>query len=594
MSEKPRRIDFNYNWRIYLGFLKKYRIIFFILLVIILIVEATYVADRYIFKLLVDNGTEFSAGTMTLPELEHILLLILAFFVGLIVIRAISKWLYHDLITRIETQMIVDLKTHFFNHIINLSHKFHTTHRTGSMISRLTRGSRAIEKMTDVIAFNVAPLIFQLIIVSGAIMMFDLLSGLIVFFTVAIFILYSFIINRLQEPSSIKANDAEDFEKGQIADMFTNIDSIKGFGKEEYIKNKYKKYSEETKAWMIKNWNFYRWTDSGQSIIINIGIFFLIYIPLIKFMNHELSLGTIVFIYTAFLSLTNPLYGFVFGLREYFRVMADFQSLFEYGKISQEVKDAPNAKPLKIKKGIVEFKNVTFNYGTRTIFKNFNLKISQNKKIALVGHSGSGKTTLVKILYRLYDVNEGSILIDGKDIREVHQESLRSEMSNVPQECLLFDDTIYNNILFSRPEATREEVLDAIRFAQLDNIINEFPQKENTIVGERGVKLSGGEKQRVSIARAILANKKILILDEATSSLDSQTERDIQKDLQRLMKGRTSIIIAHRLSTIMSADTIIVLKKGQIAQMGTHKQLIQQKGEYKKLWNLQKGGYLKT
>ena len=193
----------------------------------------------------------------------------------------------------------------------------------------------------------------------------------------------------------------------------------------------------------------------------------------------------------------------------------------------------------------------------------------------------------------MYDPNSGQILIDGKDIRDFNQESLREEMAIVPQECILFDDTIYNNIAFSNPLAKREEVYRAIRFAQLDKIIEKFPKKDKTIVGERGVKLSGGEKQRVSIARAILADKKVLVLDEATSSLDSQTEYEIQQDLKRLVKDRTTIIIAHRLSTIMNADQIVVMDKGKIVQQGTHKELISQEGQYKKLWNLQKGGYIK-
>jgi len=261
--------------------------------------------------------------------------------------------------------------------------------------------------------------------------------------------------------------------------------------------------------------------------------------------------------------------------------------------VQKQIVDKPNSKNLEIKDGTVEFKNIDFSYGKRKIFKNFSLKIPKNKKIALVGHSGCGKTTLVKLLYRMYDVNHGAILIDGKDIRDVKQESLRNEMSMVPQECTLFDDTIYNNVAFSKPKATREEVLKAMRFAQLDKIIKEFPNKEKTIVGERGVRLSGGEKQRVSIARAILADKKILVLDEATSSLDSETEHEIQKDLEKLMEGRTSMIIAHRLSTIMHADMIVVMEKGQIVQMGTHNELISQEGEYNHLWNLQKGGYIK-
>ena len=259
---------------------------------------------------------------------------------------------------------------------------------------------------------------------------------------------------------------------------------------------------------------------------------------------------------------------------------------------SDKIKDKLNAKDIEIKQGVIEFKNVSFKYHQNELFKNFNLKVDKNQKVALVGHSGSGKSTLVKILYRLYDLDNGTIKIDGVDIKDVKQESLRSELSIVPQECVLFDDTIYNNILFSNPKASRKEVLQAIKFAQLDKTIKEFPYREDTIVGERGVKLSGGEKQRVSIARAILANKKILVLDEATSSLDSKTEYEIQKDLQSLMQGRTSIIIAHRLSTIMGADLIVVLEKGNVVQQGTHRDLIKMPGVYQELWSLQKGGYL--
>ena len=273
--------------------------------------------------------------------------------------------------------------------------------------------------------------------------------------------------------------------------------------------------------------------------------------------------------------------------------MADFDALFEYGKVEQDVKDKAGAKTAKITEGEIEFENVGFKYGKRTIFKNLDLKIPKGKKIAFVGHSGCGKTTFIKLLYRLYDVNAGKITVDGKDIKDFKQESLREEMSIVPQEAILFDDTIYNNIAFSKSNATKEEVMAAIKFAQLDKIIKNFPQKEKTIVGERGVKLSGGEKQRVSIARAILSDKKILVLDEATSALDSETEHEIQKDLAKLMRNRTSIIIAHRLSTIMHADTIVVMKNGKIIQMGSHRDLITEGGEYQRLWDLQKGGYIK-
>lgn len=593
MRDKLDRIDFKYNLKVYFELLKKYRKPFILIMILVLLGEALLVTDRFLFKIIIDKGTEYAAGTLGKSLLVNILLIVALVYLGIIIAKIVVKWFKQTLTNKLETELIEDTKVKFFNHIIGLSHKFHTNNKTGSLISRLSRGGRAVERMTDILIFNVAPLLFQLIIVSLSMMAFDFISGLVVFLTVTIFLIYSYIIQQIQRPSSMKANDIEDFEKGKLADTITNIDSIKYFGKEEYVKSNFKQITSNTKFWMKKNWDYYRMLDAGQTLILSIGTFLLLYFPLVKFLNNELSLGTIVFIYTIYGTLMGPLFGFVGGMREYFRVMVDFQSLFEYNKIEQDIKDNQEAKSLSIKKGKIEFDNITFKYGQRKIFEEFKLKIEPNSKVALVGHSGSGKSTLVKLIYRLYDVNEGSIKIDGINITKVKQESLRSEMSIVPQECVLFDDTIYNNISFSKPNATKEEVMNAIKFAQLDKIIQEFPSKEDTIVGERGVKLSGGEKQRVSIARAILANKKILVLDEATSSLDSQTEHDIQSDLKKLMKNRTTIIIAHRLSTIMTADKIIVLKKGKIEQVGTHNQLIKKPGEYKKLWNLQKGGYIK-
>ncbi len=564
-----------------------------LLLLIIFLLEASYAADKFLFKIIIDNGTEFVDGTLGREDLIGILLIVAAVFLGILIIGAVLKFFHLHFLNRFEGDLIIDLKKKFFNHIVHLSHSFHISHKTGSLISRIVRGGNAIERMTDVIVFNAAPLLFQLIVVSGSLLYFSFKSSIVVILTVAGFIMYSVLIQNKQKNFGLDRNVKEDSEKAYISDVMTNIDSIKYFGKEHLIKKKFGKYSRKTKLATVRFWDFFRYLDSGQSLILGVGVFLLVYFPLLDFLEGTLTLGTLVFIYTVYGNLMGPLFSFVHGIRAYYMSMVDFQDLFEYGKVKNDIKDAKDAKDLKIREGRIEFRNVYFKYPKRYIFKNFNLNINKNQKVALVGHSGCGKTTMIKLLYRLHNLDGGEILTDGKNINKFKQESLRSELSIVPQECVLFDDTIYNNIAFSKPSASRREVMRAMKFAQLDKIVNNFPDKEKTIVGERGVKLSGGEKQRVSIARAILANKKILVLDEATSSLDSKTEYEIQRDLSKLMKNRTSIIVAHRLSTVMHADKIVVMDKGRIVQIGKHKDLIRVKGKYRKLWNLQKGGYIR-
>ncbi len=592
-NKYEKGIDFKYNLNLYFSFLKKYKGLLIWLLVISLLLESVSMVDKFLFKAIVDRGAEFSSQIISSDIFARALLWVAAIYIAAMIAKAALKFINLHYINLLESDMIVDLKRNFFNHLIHLDYSFHTTHRTGSLISRLIRIGGAVERMTDVLVFNFVPMLVQLVVVSASLIYFSWVPALVTFLTAVIFVSYSFFVQKLQEKANVKANYTEDIEKANVSDIFTNIESIKYFGKENVMKNRFRKLSDSTKRAILSLWNYSRWFDSVQALILAAGTFLIIYFPLVDFLNGKSSLGTLVFVYTAFGSLFGQLFGFVHGIRNYYRAMADFEALFQYAKIKNEVKDRQNAKELKIKEGAVEFIDVGFNYGKRKIFEKFNLKIPKNKKVALVGHSGSGKSTLIKLLYRFYDVNEGSILIDCKDIGEFKQESLRNEMAVVPQECVLFNDTLYNNIAFSKPNATKQEVMKAIRFAQLDRVVKTFPGKENTIVGERGIKLSGGEKQRVSIARAILADKKILVLDEATSSLDSQTEHEIQEDLKKLMEGRTTIIIAHRLSTIMIADMIIVMEKGKIVQKGTHEELISQPGLYKKLWNMQRGGYIK-
>ena len=588
-------IDFKYNLSEYWSLLKKYKFLLVVTFILALAVTALGIIDKFLFKIIVDRGTEFTQGTLLQNEFVHILLIIALVFVGVIITRPICEFFKVRSSSFLEARLIRDLKEKYFNHITRLAHKFHTTHKTGSLISRMNRGSSAIEVMTDVIIFQFTPLIFNLSLVVFSLAYFSIMPAVILFLTTVVFVSYSWIIQYIQQDSKIKFNCARDNEKGFISDVFTNIDSIKYFGKEKYVGKIFNKITNGVKDKTLKYWSYFWWFESGHIFILGVGVFFLIYFPVMQLLNGEISVGTLVFIFTIYGNVVGPMFMFVWGMRSFYRAMADFQDLFKYGKISNEIKDKKNARNLEIKKGKLEFRNVSFSYNKKRAFSldDFNLVINSNEKVAFVGHSGCGKTTLVKLLYRLFDVQKGEILIDDKNIQDVRQESLRNELSIVPQECILFDDTIFNNIKFSRPSASRKEVWNAIKFAQLDKFVMNLPLKGETIVGERGVKLSGGEKQRVSIARAILANKKILVLDEATSALDSETEYEIQKDLWKLLKNRTSIIIAHRLSTIMNADRIIVMKDGKIIQQGKHSELINQAGEYKKLWNLQKGGYIR-
>lgn len=589
---KKDRIDFKYNFKEYLGFLKKYKFKVLFLFIIIILTEALFVIDKFLFKRVVDDGEKFFSGALGAQDYVRVLIFLAVVYIAIVIIRLITRWVSENFIIRLESNLMKDVKKKYFNHVLGLSHNFHTTHKTGSLISRLGRGSHATEGMTDVLLYNFSPLILQLIMVSLSLSFYSITPVIVLVIVSILFISFSYSIQRAQEASKLAHNNAEDMEKGFVADIFTNVDSIKYFGKEKRISSRFEKIINNTQSKMIENYKYFRWMAAGQTFIIGLGSLFLIYFPIKEFLAGDITLGTVVFVYSLYGNIAGNLFNFVGGLRNFYRAMADLQDLFGYGKLINEIKDKPNAKDLKIEKGEIEFRNVSFAYGERTLFRNFNLKIKPNEKVALVGHSGCGKTTIVKLFNRFYDVNKGEILIDGQDIRDFKQESLREETGIVPQECILFDDTLYNNILFANPSASRKDVFNAIRLAQLDEIIKNFPKKENTIVGERGVKLSGGEKQRVSIARAILANKKILVLDEATSALDSETENKIQKALQYLLQGRTSIMIAHRLSTIMNADRIIVLRNGKIIEEGNHDSLIRQNGEYRKLWNLQKGGYM--
>ncbi|RZD30734.1 MAG: hypothetical protein CXT77_03850 [uncultured DHVE6 group euryarchaeote] len=588
------KIQYSRNLKIYWNFVKKYKFLLVMILLVLIVMQSLSLVIPYLLKLLIDNGELFLNGKITQIVFSKILLTLLAVYVGSEIIRSASEWFRHAILIKLDSRIIKDLKIKYFNHLIDLSHGFHSSNKTGTLISRIIRGGSSIESLNDSFAFNFIPLLIRFIVIGTALYFVDWKLPIIMTLFILLFISINYFLLKAEANSRMRSNKAEDKERANIADTFTNIDSIKYFGKEQKIKSVFSKLVERTRKELVKTWSFYKIRSTINIFITGLSALIILSIPIFGLLNKTTSIGTLVFVWGAYGKILNPLHGFIFGMRRVYRSMTDLEKLFNYSDIKNEIKDAPNAKRLEIKQGKVEFKNINFGYRSETrIFENFNLKIGKNQKIALVGLSGAGKSTLIKLLYRFYDPDFGQVLIDGTDIKEFKQESVRSEMSIVPQEAILFDDTIYNNIAFSKTNASNKEVWKAIKFAQLEDFINGLPEKGNTIVGERGVKLSGGEKQRVSIARAILANKKILVLDEATSAMDSETEFFIQSALKKLMKNRTTIIIAHRLSTIMFADKIVVIDKGKIKETGTHEELIKSSKIYKKLWTIQKGGYIK-
>jgi ATP-binding cassette, subfamily B, heavy metal transporter len=585
-------IDFRYNFKVYFGFLKKYKWGCFFLIGLVFLMSCLDLGFSYALMLMVNASTKALHSSAAPADMARSLGPILAAFVAIPFIRGFSRWKYLGSINQLESHLIADIKRYYFDHILSLSHGFHSSHKTGSLISRLVRGSGAVETMTDVFIFQFIPILFQLVMVSAAIFHFTWQVGLVVLATVVVYMGFSLYFTGKQQKAHALYNNISDLEKANISDVFTNIESIKYFAKERDIQGRFFDLSEKTRELQKDFWDRFMTLEGGQNFIVGMGTFFLVVLSLQGVQTGSLNIGQFVFVFSYFGILVQSLSGFVMGIRNMNRSIEDFEDLFQYGKIGNEIQDHPEAKPLELTQGAVEFEDVAFTYRKRPILSGFSLRVPPHKRVAVVGPSGAGKTTLIRLLYRFYDVERGDIRLDGQSVRQVTQTSLRDSISMVPQECILFDDTIYNNIAFSNPGASRKKVFKAIRYAQLEKFIGGLPSKENTIVGERGVKLSGGEKQRVSIARALLADKKILVLDEATSSLDSETEHEIQKGLKDLMRGRTCILIAHRLSTIMSADIIVVLDKGKVVQQGSHRKLIRKPGLYRKLWNLQKGGYI--
>ena len=476
-----------------------------------------------------------------------------------------------------------------FRHMHRLSLRYHITRKTGGLSRVMERGVKGVEFLLRFMLFSIGPLILKLLIVAGIFYLeFGFIYMAIVLITIVLYIWFTFSVTEWRVKVRKEMNDKDTDANQKAIDSLLNFETVKYFGAEEREALRYDESMRGYEAAALKTSYSLAFLNFGQTLLITGGLITVMILAAMAVQRGELSVGDFVMANAYMIQITMPL-GFLGTVyREIRQALVDMGEMFDLLGQPQEVIDVANAEDLNIKGGQIEFDNVTFGYDPeRTILSKLSLKIKKGETVAIVGPSGSGKSTIGRLLFRFYDVNSGSLKIDGQDIRDVTQASVHNSIGIVPQDTVLFNDTIGYNIAYGRDGASEDEIIAAAKSAKIHDFIISLTDGYSTTVGERGLKLSGGEKQRVGIARTLLKNPPILVLDEATSALDTETERNIQDSLRGLGSGRSVITIAHRLSTVVDADQIIVLEQGSIVEKGTHDELLNLNGRYAKMWHIQ-------
>ena len=476
-----------------------------------------------------------------------------------------------------------------FRHLHSLSLRFHLDRQTGGMTRDIERGTRGMSTLLSYLIFSIIPVILEFVLVAVVLLAkFDWRFAAVTFGAVAAYIGFTFFVSEWRIEIRKRANELDSKANTRAIDSLLNYETVKYFGNEEFEARRYDENLKSFESAAVRNEVSLGFLNTGQSLIIAVAVTLLMYLAAEGVAARTLTLGDLVLVNALLIQLYVPLNFLGMVYREIKQSLADMDRMFTLLGQHQEVQDKPGAPPLPEGPLAVEFRNVDFHYDpNRQILHDVSFTIAAGSRVAVVGHSGSGKSTLARLLYRFYDVSAGGIFVGPLDSREVTQASLRGAIGIVPQDTVLFNDTIRYNIRYGRTDASDAEVEEAARAAHIHEFVESLPQKYEATVGERGLKLSGGEKQRVAIARAILKNPRILIFDEATSALDSETERSIQEELGRIAEGRTTLVIAHRLSTIMDADQILVMDAGRIIERGTHRELLELGGQYAQMWALQ-------
>lgn len=579
------------TYRIFWQHMSRYRVIFWLVIASVALGSLMPIITALYYKRFFDVlAPGFSGGEDVTKQLVDILVFIF-------LLNGVT-WLAYRAATFLnnffQPRVIADLTNTCFDYLHQHSFGFFVNRFVGALVRKVGRLTRAFEEITDALYWNLLPMAVRIVVIlivvfSRYAVLGALLAGWIVVYLV---INYFLTLKKLKLDEAAAASDTR--VTAYLADTITNQANLKVFTAREYESSQFRQRTQEQFDLSRRSWDFDATIEAVQAGFMFLLEFGMFYVAILLWRRGLVTVGDFVLIQIYLMQLFDQLWGFGRIIRRMYRSLADAEEMVEILSTPHQIKDQAGSVDLVVSRGEVQFRGVSFTYAdSREVIRNFNLRVVPGEKVGLVGPSGAGKSTLAALILRFFDVREGEILIDDQNISRVTQESLRRQVSLVPQDPVLFHRTLLENIRYGRREATEAEVIAAAKLAHCDEFIARLPQGYATYVGERGVKLSGGERQRVAIARAILKNAPILVLDEATSSLDSQAEAVIQDALQNLMRGKTTLVIAHRLSTIMKMDRIIVVREGTIHEIGTHTELVGKRGGlYQRLWELQAGGFI--
>ncbi|PKO29573.1 MAG: metal ABC transporter permease [Betaproteobacteria bacterium HGW-Betaproteobacteria-7] len=568
------RTLFPYLWR--------YRLRVLLALACLVAAKVANVGVPLVFKQMIDGLTP-GQQVLALPAL------LLALYGALRFANSLFTELREMLFARVTQRAVRQVALEVFGHLHALSLRFHLERQTGGVSRDIERGSRSISSLISYTLYSILPTLVEISLVLGILFVkYDIGYVLITLTSLLAYVVFTVKVSNWRIDIRRQVNESDSAANTLAVDSLLNYETVKYFNNEGWETRRYDEQMVKWEEAATRSQKTLALLNLGQQAIIALGVTAMMWRAAAGVVDGQMSIGDLVLVNAFLIQLYMPLNFLGIVYREIRQALTDIERMFNLLKENREIADAPDAHELPNGPLDVEFAAVNFAYEPdRQILKEVSLHIASGRTLAVVGHSGAGKSTLSRLLYRFYDVTGGAIRIGGHDLRSLKQGSLRAAIGIVPQDTVLFNDSIYYNIQYGRPEASHEEVIAAARSAQLHDFIESLPQKYETRVGERGLKLSGGEKQRVAIARTLLKNPPVLIFDEATSALDSATERAIQGQLESVAVGHTTLIIAHRLSTVMKADEILVMDDGRISERGTHGQLLLRDGQYARMWRLQ-------